>query len=197
MDIKRKKVTQAEIFETEQKFVTEITEICQDKNEAFRAIGYELVLEFGQKDHEYQKQFDSLSNDADKKFESGYVSRAIITVKRPKTEEDTQENIPMETEEQTPSDCNNRTFITIKRPGMTKPLISEESESYDMPETEDEAPVSAEEDDKRSVAFTRVMLVRAYKSFWTEWISLGGDLEQLKADLDEFFEVLSAGNEEA
>jgi hypothetical protein len=39
------------------------------------------------------------------------------------------------------------------------------------------------------------MLVRAYKSFWTEWISLDGDLEQLRADLDEFYEVLSAQSE--
>ena len=36
------------------------------------------------------------------------------------------------------------------------------------------------------------MLVRAYKSFWTEWISLGDDLDQLEADLDEFIEALSA-----
>ena len=169
MEIKKRKITPAEIFKTEQKFVTDITEVCQAKNEDFRAIGYELVLEFGQKDNEYQRQFDSLSDDADKKFESGYVSRAIITVKRQKTEEEKQEELRLETEMH---------------------------DMLDMTETTEEAPVSAEEDDKRSVAFTRVMLVRAYKSFWMEWISLGGDLEQLKADLDEFFEVLSAKNEE-
>ncbi len=55
MEIKRRKIAQAEIFKTEQKFVTDITEICQDRDEDFRAIGYELVLEFGQKDSEYQK----------------------------------------------------------------------------------------------------------------------------------------------
>ena len=169
MEIKRRKIAQAEIFKTEQKFVTDITKVCQDKNEDFRAIGYELVLEFGQKDSEYQRQFDKLSDDADKKFESGYVSRAIITVKRQKTEEEKQEELRAE---------------------------SEMRDMLDMTEVTEDAPVSAEEDDKRSVAFTRVMLVRAYKSFWTEWVSLGGDLEQLRADLDEFFEVLSSKSEE-
>lgn len=165
MEIKRRKIAQAEIFKTEQKFVTDITEICQGRDEDFRAIGYELVLEFGQKDSEYQKQFDDLSDDTAKKFESGYVSRAIITIKRQKTEEEKQEEIRLE---------------------------SEMRDMLNMTETEEEAPVRTDEDDKRSVAFTRVMLVRAYKSFWTEWISIGGDLKQLKADLDEFFEVLSA-----
>ena len=91
MEIKRKKITQAEIFKNEQKFVTDITEICQYKNADFHAIGYELVLEFGQKDSEYQKQFDALSDDTEKKYESGYVSRAIITVKRQKTEAEKQD----------------------------------------------------------------------------------------------------------
>lgn len=169
MEIKRKKITQAEIFKTEQKFVTDITDICQYRDGDFRSIGYELVLEFGQKDSEYERQFESLSDDATKKFAPGYVSRAIITVKRQKTEEEKQEE------------------------------LREESEIRDMlniTETEEDTTAATEEDDKRSVAFTRVMLVRTYKSFWTEWVSLGGDLEQLKADLDEFFEVLSTKNEE-
>ena len=169
MEIKRKKITQAEIFKTEQKFVTDITDICQYRDGDFRSIGYELVLEFGQKDSEYERQFESLSDDATKKFAPGYVSRAIITVKRQKTEEEKQEE------------------------------LREESEIRDMlniTETEEDTTATTEEDDKRSVAFTRVMLVRTYKSFWTEWVSLGGDLEQLKADLDEFFEVLSSKAEE-
>ena len=127
------------------------------------------MLEFGQKDSEYERQFESLSDDATKKFAPGYVSRAIITVKRQKTEEEKQEE------------------------------LREESEIRDMlniTETEEDTTATNEEDDKRSVAFTRVMLVRTYKSFWTEWVSLGGDLEQLKADLDEFFEVLSSKAEE-
>ena len=169
MEIKRKNIQQAEIFKTEQKFVTDITEICQYRDGDFRAIGYELVLEFGQKEGEYQKQFDILSDDVAKKFAPGYVSRAIITVKRKKTEEEKQEELRLE---------------------------SEVCDMLNITENQEEEAPSTEEDDKRSVAFTRVMLVRAYKSFWTEWISLGGDLEQLRADLDEFYEVLSSQKEE-
>ena len=170
MEIKRKKITQAEIFKNEQKFITDITEICQYKSGDFRAIGYELALEFGQKDSEYQKQFDALSDDATKKFAPGYVSRAIITVKRQKTEEEKQEEL--------------RTDAEIR--GM-----------LNITETEEDTTATTEEDNKRSVAFTRVMLVRAYKSFWTEWVSLGGDLDQLNADLDEFYDVLSAKQNES
>ena len=49
---------------------------------------------------------------------------------------------------------------------------------------------------KRSVAFTEVMLVRAYKSFWTEWVCLGDTTAQLEADLDEFLDVLTQRQEE-
>ena len=169
MEIKRKKIAQAELFKTEQKFVTDITDICHYRDGDFRAIGYELVLEFGQKDSEYQKQFDTLSDDNAKKFAPGYVSRAIITVKRQKTEEEKQEDL------RTDSEIRDMLNIT---------------------ETEEDTTATTEEDNKHSVAFTRVMLVRVYKSFWTEWVSLGGDQEQLKADLDEFYEVLSSKNED-
>ena len=169
MEIKRKKITQEEIFKTEQKFVTDITDVCQYRDGDFRSIGYELVLEFGQKDSEYERQFEALSDDATKKFAPGYVSRAIITVKRQKTEEEKQEELFRD---------------------------SEIRSMLDITETTEEAIPTPEDDDKRSVAFTRVMLVRTYKSFWTEWVSLGGDLEQLRADLDEFFEVLSSKSEE-
>ena len=54
----------------------------------------------------------------------------------------------------------------------------------------DEALRKREEESKRSVAFTCAMLVRTYKSFWTEWVSLGDDLNRLEADLDEFLEIL-------
>jgi hypothetical protein len=55
----------------------------------------------------------------------------------------------------------------------------------------DETLRNSETESKRSVAFTRVMLVRAYKAFWTEWICLGDDLDQLDADLNEFLEALT------
>ena len=92
MEIKRKKITTQEIYAEEQKFAEQVLQIYKDKNAYFQAIGYELDLEFGQKDNEAQSHFEVFSNDATKKFESGYISRAMITVKRLKTEAEREED---------------------------------------------------------------------------------------------------------
>ena len=172
MEIKRKKITQEEIFNTEQKLSQNITELCNLKSNAFLAIGYELDLEFGQKENEHQSQFEIFSQDEHKKFDPGYVSRALITVKRKKTEEELQGE-RMQQEE------NLRLIENCESEQETEQLQNDETLRH------------AEDEDKRSVAFTRFMLIRVYKSFWTEWVCLGDDLGQLEADLDEFLEVLT------
>ena len=103
MEIKRKKITREEIFKTEQTLAQNITEICNYKNDAFLAIGYELELDLGQKEHDHQRNFETLSNDENKKFAPGYISRAMITVKRQKTEAEKQEELARKEE--------NRAFI--------------------------------------------------------------------------------------
>ena len=168
MEIKRKHITREDIFKNEQKLVNDITDICQFKRDAFEAIGYELELEFGQKENEHQARFENLSDDESKKFEPGYISRAVITVNRPKTEEEKAEALKQEEEN-------------------LELLGDEETQS-------DETASDSEAESKHAVAFTRVMLVRCYKSFWTEWVNIGDDLAQLEADLDEFLEVLSEKN---
>ena len=178
MEIKRKKISQEKIFYTEQKFAREIADICKDKNADFGAIGYELELELGQKENEFQKRFEILSDNENKDFDPGYVSRAMITVKRQKTEEEKTQALRLESE--------NRALI-------------DEAENQEEAEQaiNDETLRNAEEESKRSVAFTCVMLVRSYKSFWSEWISLADNLDQLNADLDEFLEELSKRQESA
>ena len=178
MEIKRKKITQQEIFANEQKSAQEITAICEMKNDAFLAIGYELDLELGQKENEHQSRFEVFSRDENKKYESGYISRARITVKRQKTEEEKEEELRMEQEIREALDT------------CTDPLEAEQI-------ADDETLRNGEDENKRSVAVTQVMLVRVYKSFWTEWVSLGEDLEQLNDDLDEFLRVLMQKQNEA
>lgn len=177
MEIKLKKITQKEILRKEQTFATNIADICEGKKEAFLAIGYELDLEFGQKENEHQAQFSVFSDDENKTFSPGYVSRAMITVKRKKTEDEKAEELRLEEE--------NRALIDA----------TEDTEEADQLIC-DATLRNAENEAKRSVAFTRVMLVRVYKAFWTEWVSLGEDLDQLQADLDEFLEALTAKAEE-
>ena len=163
MEIKRKKITTEEIYAAEQKFAQQVTLIWQNKKAAFEAMGHELILEFGQKENEAQRHFEVFSNEETKKFEAGYVSRAMITVKRPKTEEELEKD----------------QVLLEEIHELIKECEAEE-------ETED-AFRALEDTSKHTVAFTGSMLVRAYKSFWTEWICLGGDeLDHMEEDLDEF-----------
>ena len=136
-----------------------------------------MDLEFGQKENEHQETFDALSDDKTKKFDPGYISRAMITVKRQKTDAEKQED-------------------EARREENLSLIESCETEQEAEQLSDDETLRNAENEEKRSVAFTRVMLVRSYKSFWTEWISLGENLDQLEADLDEFLEVLRQKQEE-
>ncbi len=170
MEIKRKKITTEEIYAAEQKFAQQVTSIWQNKKAAFEALGHELVLEFGQKENEAQRRFEVFSNEETKKFDAGYVSRAMITVKRPKTEEELSEDQSLLEE--------------------IRELVRE-SEAGDAEQSEnDEAFRASEDASKHTVAFTGAMLVRAYKSFWTEWICLGDEMDRMEADLDEFLDAL-------
>ena len=177
MEIKRKKITTQTIYEEEQKFAEEVSQIVKNISVDFQKIGYELDLEFGQKENEAQANFETFSNDESKKFDAGYISRAMITVKRSKTEEELAED---------------------------QRLIQENLKMIEACETEEEAEQlendetlrKSEDENKRSVAFTCAMLVRVYKSFWTEWVCLGDDLDRLEADLREFLDILQQKQQE-
>ena len=49
---------------------------------------------------------------------------------------------------------------------------------------------------ERSVAFTTLFLVRVYKTFWHETVSISDNAEEIEKDLSEFFEKLSEKCEE-
>ena len=167
MEIKRKKITAEEIYAAEQKFAEQVKAICENKNPAFEALGYELALEFGQKENEAQARFEIFSTEEPKKFEAGYISQGMISVKRLKTAEELAEDQRLLDE--------NRAIVG----------------ACEAEPTENEEELRSENERKRTVAFTGAMLVRIYKSFWTEWVCLGDELERLEADLDEFLEVLA------
>ena len=171
MEVKRRKIKNEEIFVQEQDFSKKVKTVCDARSDAFLALGYELDLEFLQKEHEAQRNYDAFVTEGEKKFDAGYVSRAVITVKRKKTEEELAKD--KETAEA------NRAMIEAAE-------TAEEAEQL----TNDETLRTADAELKRSVAFTEVMLVRVYKSFWTEWVSYSETTEQLEADLDEFLAVL-------
>lgn len=178
MEIKRKKITEEEIFETERRLAEEVSALCGQHAREFEALGYELDLEFDQKEDEAQNSYAEFVLEEGKRYESGYVSRALITVRRKKTEEELAQDEQLAEE--------NRRAVE-----------SAETEA-DAEQLENDETLRISEDAlKRSVAFTEVMLVRAYKSFWTEWVSVCDSLAEIENDLAEFFKSLSSGKEDA
>ena len=171
MEIKKKKITLDEVFTKEQELMANIRAVCEQKDLEFAGLDYEIDLEFGQKDNENQHIYDVFETESGKKYESGYVSRAMIKIKRRKTAEELAEDERLIAE--------NRAMIAA----------AETEEEVEQLENDEKLRVSDAEL-KRSVAFTEVMLVRAYKSFWTEWICIGDGTKQLEEDLQEFYAVL-------
>lgn len=171
MEIKKKKITAQEIFEREQTLMADIRKICEGKDVDFATLNYEIDLNFGQKENENQRLYDVFETESGKKYESGYVSRAMIKIKRKKTAEEIENDERLIAE--------NRAMIAA----------AETEEEVEQLENDEKLRVSDAEL-KRSVAFTEVMLVRAYKSFWTEWICIGDGTKQLEEDLQEFYDVL-------
>ena len=173
MEIKRKKITNETIYETEQKLAKEIMDLCESKKSMFADLGYDLELVFGQKENEAQNAYKSYQADENKSFDSGYISHAVITVKRQKTAEEIAE------EEETVA--TNRAMLDA----------AESEEEIEQIQNE-EVLRYADDANKRTIAFTEVMLARTYKSFWTEWVSLGEGTHELEKDLAEFYTKLRA-----
>ncbi len=174
MDIKRKKITNEEIYAAEQKRAAEIRGVCEAHRPSFSELGYELDLTFGQKEHEAQNRFEAFSEEQ-KPYDSGYLSRALVTVKRFKTEAELQaENAIVEENKMLLENAN-----------------AEEAEQLEN----DETLRASDSELKRSVAFTEIMLVRVYKSFWVEYVNIGDDMSDLENDLAEFLSVLKAKKE--
>ena len=173
MEIKRKKITNETLFSTEQKLINEIMDFCQGKKAQFEELGYDLELVFGQKENEAQHSYSAYAFDEAKTFDPGYISHAVISIKRKKTEEE------LAADEE--ARAANRALLDA----------AQTEEEVDQLQSEEELRI-ADDANKRLIAFTEVMLVRTYKSFWTEWASLGEGTHELEADLEEFYEKLKA-----
>lgn len=171
MEIKRKKITAEDIFASEQKLAGEVSALCEKYADAFTAKGHELDLEFGQKEDESERTYSAFVTEENKDFDAGYVSRALITVKRKKTDEEIAAD-------EVAAEENKRSVAEAESESETEQLENDETLRV------------SESELKRSVAFTEVMLVRTYKSFWTEWVSICDGLDELENDLREFLASL-------
>ena len=141
---------------------SEILEKIKQIKEKYDAVFAELGCEI-EADYVKQGEYDDEFSDIDgapENYVVGYFSRANFAVKRIKTD-DTPAADP------TPAD----------------------GETDEEAEIEREA-LAAQAERDRTVAYTEVMIIRIYKSFWTEKVTFCDDLSTLEADFEEFAEKL-------
>lgn len=179
MEIKRKLMTDEQISQTEASLIEQVAAVREEYHSKFSDLGYELELEVTSKtDEDYD--FSALDPE-NKNYPVGYISRATLTVKRPKTDEDEKK------------DGELAETLVEEAEELGAELDTEEAEPEESVQqtSDDEALADADRELKRSIAFTRVMLIRIYRTFWAEKISVCESIEQLCEDLDEFAEHLA------
>lgn len=114
-------------------------------------------------------EYDDEFSDIDgapERYVPGYFSRANFAVKRIKTDD-----------------------------APAADFVPSEGETEEEAEAEREA-LTAQAERDRTVAYTEIMMIRIYKSFWTEKVTFCDDLSPLEADFEEFAEKLREKEEE-
>ena len=176
MEISRKKITDEAIYAEEKRLAAEIDTIVAEFSGKFEELGYVLEKEFirdndsvGLTPEEREKARSSNLTESAGVYEMGYSSLAKITLKRAKTAEDIAaeeaEEAEKESDESLPTEerelrANERTLEKAKR------------------------------EQARSVAFTTMLLARVYKTFWRETVSISESTDEIRADMEEFYNVL-------
>ncbi|MBQ8403299.1 MAG: hypothetical protein IJX55_02605 [Clostridia bacterium] len=182
MEFSRKKITDEAIYAEEKKLAAEISAITEEYAGKFEELGYVLEKEFirdndsvGLTPEEREEVRKTDVEEAAGAYEMGYSSIAKITVKRAKTVEDLAAEAEVEEPEEE--------------------LSEEERELRENERTLEKA----KREQARSVAFTTMLLVRVYKTFWKETVSISESAEEIRADMEEFYSVLfeKAQNAEA
>ncbi|MBR0235413.1 MAG: hypothetical protein IJQ37_03040 [Clostridia bacterium] len=81
-----------------------------------------------------------------------------------------------------------RALITVREKAVDEAPIELDREEYESDEAYDVAKnaLAAQSEREREVARTEIMLMRIYKTFWVETVSLCEDVSPIDADLCEF-----------
>ncbi len=174
MEFSRKKITDEAIYAEEKKLAAEISAIVEEYEGKLEELGYVLEKEFirdndgmGTTPEERDALRETNLEETAGVYEMGYSSTAKITVKRAKTEED----LAAEAEEAEEG---------------AEELDEEERELRENERTLE----NAKREQERNVAFTTMMLVRVYKTFWKETVSISENADAIRADMEEFYSVL-------
>ncbi len=146
----------------------EILGKIREIKEKYDAVFAELGCEI-EADYVKRGEYDDEFSDIDENPDNyvvGYFSRANFAVKRIKTDD-----------------------------APAADFVPAEGETEDEAEAEREA-LTAQAERDRTVAYTEIMIIRIYKSFWTEKVTFCDDLSTLEADFEEFAEKLREKEEE-
>ncbi len=177
MEISRKKITNEAIHEKEKALMESVTSAVAEYEAKFASIGYVLETEFardndasGLTPEEREELRNSKIDENEGVYENGYISNAKITVKREKTAEDIAADEAADAEI------------------VTDEVLSEEELELRRNELVLE---KAKREQARAVAFTTVLFVRVYKAFWKETVSISDNIDDILADLEEFYTVLA------
>lgn len=141
----------------------EILEKIKEIKEKYDAVFAELGCEV-EADYGCMGEYDDEFSDIDgtpERYVPGYFSRANFAVKRIKTDG-------------VPADAD---------------FVPDAGETEEEVEAERDA-LEAQEERDRTVAYTEIMIIRIYKSFWTEKVTFCDDVSPLDADFNEFAEKL-------
>lgn len=157
MEISRKKISTEEIIAKESDILEKIKEVKERYDAPFAEYGCEICAEYV-KIGEYDDEYSEIDFD-ENNYVSGYVSRANFAIKKIVAD-------PVEDDEE-PAD----------------------EESDDLSEEDkrvEKAARKAQAELERTVAYTEVMIVRVYKTFWKETVSICDNVETLESDFNEF-----------
>lgn len=175
MEINRKKLSDEIIREKETQTIDDINATTEEYAAKFAELGYELNVDMYYMESEYDRLSHELSDD-NEVYTPGYVSQAKITVRK------IGEAKPDENE--TAEDDADGAAVEV----ADGPDDGADEEDYDKLEAIVEENAEKLE---RSFAYTIVMMLRIYKSFWKEIVEFCDGMEMLRADLDDFLANLA------
>ena len=186
MEIKRKTISDEQLFARENELIAEVNSVCDGFHDRFSSLGYELNIEIDEKKSD-DFEFSPRKKDEDPKpeYKPGYACRATVTVRRPKSDEEIEKDEELEEEiAEAEKEIAEKTDDGDEY-GIDEQLAEQERNDAILAEAEDKL--------NRSVAYTQLMLTRVYKAFWVEKVSICDNTDELRADLEEFYEKLSSG----
>lgn len=189
MEISRKKITNAEIHAKEKEITASVGALTEGFSEGFGAIGYVLETEISRDnenlDAEKVKLLRESPIEEEAEYSDGYISSVKITVKRAKTEEELAAEAAEALEDE---EAREAMKLDADSASLSEEAIQAEN---------DKKLEKAKRELERSVAFTSMFIVRIYKTFWKETVSISEGTDEMKEDLEEFLSVLTKKAQEA